>query len=54
MTCALNLITLGGFGVAVMAGITTDVLLARAGYQPKNYLAEWRQRRQTRTKSLPA
>ena len=54
MTCALSLITLGGFGVAVMAGIAAEVLLARAGYQPKNYLAEWRQGRRTPTKFLPA
>ena len=46
MTCStlLNLIVLGGFGVAIATGVMTESLLAKAGYEPKNYLAGWRER----------
>lgn len=51
MTCEtiLNLIVLGGIVLGVSAGVATEVALAKAGYQPKNYLAEWRERLQTRS-----
>ena len=50
MSCEtiLSLITLGGIVLGVSAGVTTEVALAKAGYQPKNYLAEWRERWQAR------
>lgn len=40
----LSLIVFGGGVLGVTAGTATEIALAKAGYQPKNYLAEWRGR----------
>lgn len=44
----LSLIVFGGVVLGVTAGTATEIVLAKAGYQSKNYLAEWRERWQTR------
>lgn len=40
----LSLIVFGGVGLGVAAGVSTEGLLAQAGYKPRNYLAGWRER----------
>ena len=40
----LSLIVFGGVVLGVTAGTATEIVLAKVGYQPKNYLAEWRGR----------
>lgn len=49
-----SLIVFGGVGLGVAAGVTTEVLLARAAYEPKNYLARWRERFAARRKEVAA
>ena len=51
----LSLITLGGVVLGVTAGTVTEVVLAKRGYQPTNYLALWQTRWAARSRHpLPA
>ncbi len=45
----LSLITLGGVVMGVSAGTVTELILAKRGYQPTNYLALWQARWQARS-----
>lgn len=52
MNCEIvfSLIVFGGVGLGVAAGVSTEVLLARAGYEPRDHLAGWRERFEVRRK----
>ena len=51
----LSLITLGGVALGVASGTVTELILAKRGYQPTNYLALWQAKWQARSgHALPA
>lgn len=57
MSCneIMGLILLGGTLLGVSAGTLTEVVLAKRGYQPTNYLALWQAKWAARSRhALPA
>lgn len=57
MNCAeiMTIILLGGTLLGVSAGTLTEVVLAKRGYQPTNYLALWQAKWAARSgHALPA
>jgi hypothetical protein len=57
MSCSeiMSLILLGGTVLGISAGTLTEVVLAKRGYQPTNYLALWQAKWAARSShTLPA